>query len=359
MKTILRKPLLCFAILLLLIGILTYMEGQTALVERYFSRLWYPLFSYVPQAIFGYIPFSIGDICYVIIVVSLVGIAVCALKNLLRKNYIHAIKSFICLLNVVLGLYLYFYSSWGMHYYRAPITENAGLDTDSLQLADYLVLLEQSLDSTNTLRAEVNPKEWENHGEKIKRDMEELVRTDTTFQSFLSTTLIRAKGPLNSTLVSYFGVSGYFNPFTHEAHVNTEMPVVSSPFTYVHELAHQQGIGFEDEANFIAYVRLRNHSEAFYRYSNYLQTTTYMLQELRGIDEGLFLSFKNRLSKGVLSDLQEEAAFWSNYTGWINTASGIFYNGYLKHNNQQEGMARYDRMTKLVLAYELKQQGCR
>ncbi|UIR57193.1 DUF3810 domain-containing protein [Sphingobacterium sp. SRCM116780] len=358
MKSSYRKPLICTIILLIMIGILSLLEGNTAFVEHYFSRSWYPLFSYLPQFVLGYLPFSFGDLFYAGIIVYLLVLFISIFKYLLKKTYTKSIQSAIYLINMILGLYLFFYISWGMNYYRSPIAQNTDLSTDSLKLADYLILLEKSLDSTNYLRSQVNPKDWVAKSEKIKDDMERLVITDTTFQYFLSTTLIHAKGPLNSSWVSYFGVSGYFNPFTHEAHVNQAMPVFSSPFTYVHELAHQQGIGFEDEANFIAYVRLKNHPETFYRYSNYLQTTSYLLRELRGIDKDLFLTYKDRLSSAVLSDLKEEAEFWSTYTGWINKVSDLFYNGYLKHNNQSEGLARYDRMTRLVLAYELKQHGC-
>lgn len=359
MKSMLRKPLICFGIQFLIIGILTILERQTSFIEHYYSRLWYPIFSFLPQTILGYLPFSIGDLFYVSVVCYLAVLVVSAIKYLLKQRCKHAIRTVVYLVNVILGLYLFFYSSWGMNYYRQPIAQNIGLNTDSLKLADYLVVLEASLDSTNVLRTQIDPQKWKNQEERIQKDMEELVRSDTTFQFFLSSTLIHAKGPLSSTLVSYFGVSGYFNPFTHEAQVNTAMPVFSSPFTYVHELAHQQGLGFEDEANFVAYVRLKGHHEAFYRYSSYLQTTSYFLQELRSIDDGLFTAFKNRLSPLVLADLREEAVFWSNYTGWINKVSGIFYNGYLKHNNQEEGMARYDRMTRLVVAYELKLKDCR
>jgi len=354
----LKKPLICFAILCFITAIITILEGNTFFVEHYYSRMWYPSFSYLPQAIFGYLPFSIGDLFYFFAVCCLLLLIVKVVKYLFKKRYVYAGRLLVYLINVILGLYLFFYISWGMNYYRIPIVQNIGLSTDSLKLADYLVVLETCLDSTNVLRSQINPKQWEYQDEKIKREMIALVQSDTTFQSFLSTTLVGAKGPLNSHWVSYFGVSGYFNPFTHEAHVNTAMPVFSSPFTYVHELAHQQGVGFEDEANFIAYVRLKNHPELFYRYSSYLQTTSYMLQELRGIDEELFATYKKRLSQLVVADLKEEATFWSNYTGWTNKISGIFYNGYLKHNNQKEGMARYDRMTRLVVAYELKLKGC-
>ncbi|MNR49977.1 hypothetical protein D3C85_1694340 [compost metagenome] len=83
-----------------------------------------------------------------------------------------------------------------------------------------------------------------------------------------------------------------------------------------------------------------------------------MLGELRGMYPDLSKDYQIRLSKQVFADITDERLFWSDYTGWINDLMGLFYNQYLTHNNQKEGIARYDRMTRLVLAYELKKRGC-
>src|SRR5690554_7630473 len=44
------------------------------------------------------------------------------------------------------------------------------------------------------------------------------------------------------------------------------------PFTACHELAHQAGIGFEDEANYIGFVLARQSDDALFRYSAYYAT---------------------------------------------------------------------------------------
>ncbi len=348
-----RDKIAVFTVVLLLIGIFIFslVEQHSQWIEAFYARGFYRSYSHVP--------FSLGDLFYVLVVAFLLYSIAKLIGNLWKGRWKSSFRSVLTMINLVLGLYFFFYLSWGMNYYREPISINANLKVDSLKLADYLVVLNGFLDSTNNLREHVNPSEWEEHKETIQRDLNTWVQQDTAFADFLSRGQIRAKSPINSRIVSFFGVSGYFNPFTHEAHVNKAMPVTFLPFTTVHELAHQQGIGFEDEANFIAFARLQRHPQIFYRYSAYLQTTLYMLLELQVMYPDLGKDYKGRLSAKVLNDMEKERYFWSQYTGWVDDVMGLFYNQYLKHNNQQEGIARYDRMTRLVLAYELKRRGCR
>lgn len=346
-------------LLLVLIGLLSLIQRDSSWIELNFARYFYRYYGHIPKYFLGYMPFSMGDLLYAAVVVVLSYFTVRMLRNLWLRQWPDAVLAFFSVVNLLLGLYAFFYLSWGLNYYRRPISVNASLQVDSLKLADYLVVLDEYLDSTNMLRQQVSPAKWENQRTRIQKDLTEWVKNDTTFASFLSVSQVHAKSPLNSTLVSYFGVSGYFNPFTHEAQVNYAMPVLSFPFTFVHELAHQQGVGFEDEANFIAFVRLQHHPQAFYRYSAYLQTTLYMLRELGAMYPVLAKEYQRRLSEPVRGDIEAERLFWIHYTGWFNNLMGIFYNQYLTHNNQKEGLARYDRMTRLVLAYALKERGCR
>ncbi len=355
-----RDKIAVFTLVLLLIGIFLFslIEKNSQWIEVFYARGFYRFYSHVPRFILGYIPFSLGDLFYVVVVAFLIYLVVKLIGNLWKRRWKNSFRSVLLVINLLLGVYFFFYLSWGLNYYRKPISTNAHLEVDSLKLADYLVVLNGLLDSTNTLREHVDPSHWEGSKEAIQEDLNQWVQRDTAFAAFLSRRLIKAKSPINSKIVSFFGVSGYFNPFTHEAQVNKAMPVTFLPFTTVHELAHQQGIGFEDEANFIAFVRLQRHPQSFYRYSAYLQTTLYMLRELQGMYPDLGKDYKGKLSVNVLKDLEKEKQFWREYTGWVDDVMGLFYNQYLKHNNQQEGIARYDRMTRLVLAYELKRKGC-
>jgi len=83
-----------------------------------------------------------------------------------------------------------------------------------------------------------------------------------------------------------------------------------------------------------------------------------MLRELRGIDKGLYEAYLEQLSPLFRQDMKEESLFWTEYTGWINDLTGIFYSNYLSFNNQEEGLQRYNRMIRLVLAWELRARKC-
>jgi hypothetical protein len=155
-------------------------------------------------------------------------------------------------------------------------------------------------------------------------------------------------------MASYFGVSGYFNPFSNEAHVNGQMPLTSYPFTVAHELSHQMGIGFEDECNFIAFVKLKENEDPWFQYSAYYESTTYLLRTLYLVDSTAFETYKAKLSPKVIMDIKTDQEYWKKYTGWLADASGLFYNQYLKHNNQAEGMARYGMVSRLIIAWEQK-----
>lgn len=254
------------------------------------------------------------------------------------------------LLTFLCVLYTFFYVNWGLNYYRLPITKHLGLDVDETHANDYRDVLGKYIVMANTLRDQLDVKSQSRLGVRV--DLQEYIRQDTVFAPLLSKTQVHAKSPLSSALVSYFTVSGYFNPFSMEAHVNQEIPNSSYPFVYVHELAHQMGIGFEDECNFIAYVKLHQQQDPWFAYSAYYESVSYLLRSLYLVDPVLFKRYKEQLSPKVLGDFKTDQEFWKNYTGWIADISGLFYDQYLKHNNQAEGMARYGMVTRLIIAYE-------
>ena len=132
------------------------------------------------------------------------------------------------------------------------------------------------------------------------------------------------------------------------------MPLISYPFTVAHELSHQMGIGFEDECNFIAFVKLKDNPDPWFQYSAYYQSVTYLLRTLYLVDSTQFGAYQDKLSPKVILDIKEEQSYWRQYTGWLTDVSGIFYNQYLKYNNQAEGMARYGMVSRLIIAWEQK-----
>ena len=101
------------------------------------------------------------------------------------------------------------------------------------------------------------------------------------------------------------GFTGYINPFTLEANINYNIPKISIPVTICHEIAHQIGYAFEDEANYIAIKALSNSNDNFLRYSGNLMAVQYLLSEIRKNDIDKHDGYIKKLNTGVIKNIQD------------------------------------------------------
>ncbi|MHC8949489.1 DUF3810 domain-containing protein [Sphingobacterium hungaricum] len=352
-RQLVKKYALQLGIGCLLLLFLYFYKQQTLWVEASYSRAFYPAFSFLHKILFSWIPFSVGDIFYILAVVVVIGLFGKMIQSIWRKNWNVLLLRFLQLISFCLALYLYFYASWGLNYYRVPLAKQLFLKTDTITLEQHVFVLDKFIARADEIRPQIS---FAEDRKAMDQELSLLMKDDQAFEGILSKTQVNVKKPLSSTIVSYFTVTGYFNPFTQEVQVNQKIPLVSYPFTVVHELSHQMGIGFEDECNFIAFYKLRTHANLQYQYAAYYEAINYLLRTLYLTNPKLFAQYKQKLSPLILKDFEEERLFWENYRGWVNTISGAFYDGYLKHNNQPEGMARYSLMSRLVIANELKNE---
>ncbi len=336
--------------ILLILG-LQILQSNSNWVESAYSRGFYPIYVYIPKFLFGWLPFSIGDLIYALIFILLGWNLLKAILLLFKKQFSQSGRQFLRFIGLLLSFYIFFYAAWALNYYRIPISKQLDIKVDTIKLEDHLSVLETHITKANALREQIEITDQDR--EKADQHIQELMKQDHTFP-MLTKSQIKIKTPLIGLMASYFGVSGYFNPFSNEAHINAEMPKTSYPFTVAHELSHQMGIGFEDECNFIAFVKLKDHSDPWYQYAAYYESVTYLLRTLYLVDRSKFEVFKEKLSPKVKADIKQDQDYWMRYTGWISDVSGLFYNQYLKHNNQIEGMGRYGMVSRLIIAWEIK-----
>ena len=345
-----RGYFIAIAVCLVVMFVLSWIKQSPAFIEQYYSRQFYPLFSHLPKLLFGWLPFSIGDVFYVLLSGCLLWMVTAAVMAFVKRKWRVAQKRLMQFVLVLLGTYIYFYVSWGLHYYRVPLQQQLGLEIDTIVTEDYIEILDRYIIEINQLRAQLDTTAMDKS--RARQELQQLMRKSGDRLPMLSGTQVKAKQPLSSTLVSYFTVTGYFNPFTQEVQVNGIMPKTSYPFTLVHELAHQMGIGFEDECNFIAFLMLQDHSNTWYRYAAYYEAVQYLLRPLYFQDKTRYESYLAKLSEDVRHDYVQERLFWQQYYGTFNRVTNWFYGSYLRHNNQPEGMARYSLMSRLVIAWE-------
>ncbi len=347
-----KRQYVLIAVTLLVLLLIHAAKQSPAWVEQYYSRLFYPAFSYLPKLLVGWVPFSVGDVFYFLLLLALSLPIVHALVKLFKKQWLPAWFRFLQFVTVCLVSYAYFYVSWGLNYYRIPLQQQLQLQVDSIDQATYFDVLDRYIVKVNTLRNSLDTQAIDRA--QVEQDIEALMKRNEALLPMLSRTQVHAKRPISSTLVSYVGVTGYLNPFTQEVQVNAIAPGTGYPFTVAHELAHQMGIGFEDECNFTAFVVLHDHPNKRYQYAAYYETVDYLLQSLYMQDEQRFRRYVEKLSPAVKSDYAADRLFWQRYRGPVDRLMGMFYGNYLKHNNQPEGVARYSLMARLVVAWDKK-----
>lgn len=324
-------------------------------VEKYYSEGLYPFVVRLLRITFGWIPFSVGDVFYaVIFVYMLIAIVRFIKRGFQRRLYREYL--FYCagqLVSIVLWVYVVFNFLWGLNYDRPGIDDQLHLesrpyDKDELEhLLSTIVLRMNSLDSpSHASRSDLK--------KRIFRESTDAYRIYAANDDAFYYRTPSVKPTLFGYLGDYLGFSGYYNPFTGEAQVNTTVPVFVQPFTTCHEIGHQLGYAKEEEANFAGYLAAKSSPDPAFRYSAYLDLYLYAGTELYLLDSASYIPFRESLNPGVRQDLRDLKEFNKKYENPFEPIIRILYGDYLKANRQPQGMNSYDEVVGLAIAYYKK-----
>ncbi len=347
----LKKRLLLTGGLLLIIILMFGLRDFPELVEKYYSSSVYPYIRNSLQFIFNLFPFSIGDLFYILIIISLAAGIVRIFRHSFNKRFREAAFVFLGLIFYSEIAFIIFYLFWGLNYFREPASKRLVLENPEYKKTELLAISSMLVDSMNSSRAALRSEDLQS---ALYQGSIRAVQKLSESNPFFRTADPLVKSSLFSSLLNYMGTSGYYNPFTGEAQVNNQMPVFLKPFVACHEMAHQTGYGAEDEASFVGFISGKNSEDRLLKYSSYYAASQEFLAEVWRSDSLAFKLIKARISEPVLNDLKAERAFWTKYQGNAAELSSIFYDNYLKINKQPEGLKTYNRMIKLTMAYYKK-----
>ncbi|MFS4456649.1 DUF3810 domain-containing protein [Maribacter sp. 2304DJ31-5] len=325
--------------------------NQTQLIETYYSNGLYPLISKFFRGLLGWIPFSLGDILYFILIVLAIGYCY---KN--RGNIWTNKLGFLRNIAMVLSIaYFTFHFMWGFNYYRQPIGEKLRLGETN----DY----QELVDFTKALIAKTNEAQFKITGDtgikvQIPYTQEEMFQKSlegyrllSRKHDFLDYEKESVKTSLFSTLLTYMGYAGYLNPFTNEAQVNGRLPNFRFPVVAGHEMGHQLGYSAEDETNFIGYLATINNTDDYFQYTAYAYALGYCLNDIRRGDKDIFNRLLTELNEGVKLNFQEMREFWKSYENPLEPLFKSMFNSFLKANNQPKGIQSYNAVVSLLVAY--------
>ncbi len=340
--------------LVLIIRILTY---NKAWVEANYSNRFYPAVGTFFRRLFGWIPFSIGDILYLLAGIWVLYkifrlIKIIRLKQYSLKGFV---KGTIKYAGIVLILYLLFNIFWGLNYNRMGIAYQLKLDMNLFDMGQLRKINELLLQKTNAFKQPDLRQPVLSNKQVFDKAIIAYDALQRKFP-FLNYPTPSLKSSLYGIVGNYMGHMGYYNPFTGEAQVNTKVPRFTLPFITCHEIGHQLGYAKENEANFVGYLAAKESADTSFLYSVYFDMFLYANAELYLRDSVAARKNYERLIPEVKKDLQELRAFSKKYQNPLHRVVDSFYDQYLRLNEQPEGQRTYNKVVLWLIAYYEKYQ---
>jgi hypothetical protein len=326
-------------------------------VERAYSTGLYLLIARLQRILFGWIPFSIGDIFYAAATIWLLYGLFSIIRRVVRRQanagyFLSVARQWVF---VLLLLYIAFNLLWGLNYDRKGIADQLQLQVrpySNAELTDFLQLIVTRLNALDSAAVENRPLLENKHAlfSEAANSYANLSVGDPRFAYPMPS----VKASLFSSLGNYLGFSGYYNPFSGEAQVNIKMPGFTQPYTTCHEIGHQMGYAKENEANFAGYLSARSSNDPAFRYSVYFDLYIYAARELYLRDSNLVKPLRAQLHPRIHQDFRELQQFLKKYRNPLEPLIAGLYGRYLKANRQPQGMKTYNEVIAWLIAYYKK-----
>ena len=344
---------------LLILGaiIIKFSSLYPGFIEKYYSNGFYIIISKIQRFIFGWIPFSIGDLIYAFLIIVLLVKAWQLFRIIFKRKFdrqylLSGLKQIIF---YFLFLYVFFYLFWGLNYSRKNIASQLDLKITVYSTTELDTL-------ANVLKERLNY-----YAGFMTQERDSFNKKKNLFrESFLAYKLAKEQYPflnyeprsIKPSLFSYagniLGFQGYYNPFSGEGQVNTTVPVFIQPFVTCHEIGHQVGFGKENEANFAGFLACRLHPSPVFRYSVYFDMFNYAINELYRSDSTKAKQLLENLHPQVKKDREELRRFFKKYKNPIEPIIMWAYDQYLVANDQPGGKKTYSEVIGFLIAYQRK-----
>lgn len=346
-----NKKLILVIFLVIQLVFMSQLKHYPEFVEQFYSNGLYVFLSKLMHYVFGWIPFSVGDILY-----TLAGIYIIRWLIVNRKRIIKDTKNWFLDFGATLSIaYFAFHILWAFNYYRLPLYKSLNLKADytTEQLISFTErLIEKSnnlqnqLSENDTIKVEL-PYTKSEIFDKVKDGYQTLSEA----YPHLKYEPKSIKKSIYSLPLTYMGFSGYLNPFTNEAQVNGLIATYKFPTTSCHEAAHQLGYAAENEANFIGSLAAIHNKDIYFKYSGYTFALRYCLAEVYKRDPVLYETMLPTINKGIIKNYKEVQDFWKSYENPLEPIFETTFDNFLKANNQVDGMKSYSYVVALLVNY--------
>ena len=338
------------AIVLLLIPqlfLIKWFDSNRFFIDNFYNSYIFPKISNLNFFFFNNTNLSFGDIFYIL------------LFFLIFYKFLLAFKKKIKILKLLADFGFYFsiffflfHLTWGLNYYRSPLSEK--FTTSNVNIDDEIFeITKKLLENSNELHKKLSASENEKIKINISNDsLFEIIKSNFKNNVQSNIKISKIKTSLFSKPLSFMGFSGYINPFTHEAQINSLIPKINMTMTIAHEISHQFGFASEQEANFIAFINTFKNKNDYVKYSANIFAFKTFFNQLKKVNYEKSKIIKENIRPGILKDFQETNEFWKSYDNFFQPSIKKLYDIFLKINGQKNGIISYNKIISLIIAYD-------
>ncbi len=340
-----------------------------AQVEGWYSSQLYPVLLTLRLWLTTWVPFSVGDLLYIIVCIYLIYKLIKALI-VIKKEGVKRVNLWRASA-IILLVWISFKLLWGLNYDRLGAGHLLQIEQKAYSGAAVTSLVNELIDSLNSTRKQLSEAKIQvdtlpvgNPAPYFRWAQEAYQRAKSSY-SFLPDKAPRVKATLFNPLADYVGFTGYFNPFTAEGQVRTDMPGLELPFVACHETAHMLGFASESEANLMGFLVATKSANPYVRYSAYNEIFSYAQREqfvllAQQKDSVRFMGAvahnRARLDTLVKQDRKAVRNFFNRHRSSVAPIMSSVYEQYLFLNKQDAGLKSYDEVIGWLIDVKRKQQ---
>ena len=257
--------------------------------------------------------------------------------------------------DVCLTVYALFCLMWGVNYWTDSFQDRSGITAQPVAAEDLEAVTayfaQQLADTADSVPRDENglyavPKA------QILSESTAVYGGVTELFPFLDFRDTGVKAVHCSRIMSIMGFTGVYFACIGESNVNVDSPACLLPSTVAHELAHQRGIAWEQECNFLGVLASVTSGMPDYVYSGWLLGFIHLGNALYETDPEAYWAIRNDLPETVSADLRDNNAYWDQFRdNVVEKVSDTVYDAALKSYGDANGMKSYSMVVELLVAY--------
>ena len=301
---------------------------------------------------------SVMELLYVLAgaaaLVYVVGSVIAVVKARGRRGR-RAYGALLLAADVCLTVYALFCLMWGVNYWTDSFQDRSGITAQPVAAEDLEAVTayfaQQLADTADSVPRDENgvyavPKE------QILAESRLVYGGVTELFPFLDFRDTGVKAVRCSRFMSIMGFTGVYFACIGESNVNVDSPACLLPSTVAHELAHQRGIAWEQECNFLGVLASVTSGMPDYVYSGWLLGFIHLGNALYETDPEAYWAIRNALPETVSADLRDNNAYWDQFRdNVVEKVSDTVYDAALKSYGDANGMKSYSMVVELLVAY--------